>query len=270
MRGQSEFLPYLTARYGEYLSTDQPMAVNIISALSAQQLEAAYGGTPPVPVIPAALAPTLPPRDESVLAEINRTGVLKVGLRKDAAPFGFINQAGAWDGYCGNLALSLADYLTAQLNRDVPIQVVELTSTLDNRYDLVKDGFVHLECGPNTLRTDVAGVVFSRSIFVSSAQFLTVANPANPVNPNLPLAGLRLGVLSNTTTETFVQTTYPQAERVTFSGPEGRQNAIQSVQAGTIDAFVGDGILTYATLILGNCSGGDERVGVSIAALQVS
>ena len=250
LRGQSEFLPYLTARYGEYLSTDQPMAVNIISALSAQQLEAAYGGTPPVRVIPAALAPTLPPRDESVLAEINRTGVLKVGLRKDAAPFGFINQAGAWDGYCGNLALSLADYLTAQLNRDVPIQVVELTSTLDNRYDLVKDGFVHLECGPNTLRTDVAGVVFSRSIFVSSAQFLTVANPANPVNPNLPLAGLRLGVLSNTTTETFVQTTYPQAERVTFSGPEGRQNAIQSVQAGTIDAFVGDGILTYATLIL--------------------
>ena len=250
LRDQSEFLPYLTARYGEFLSTDQPMAVNIISALSANQLEAAYGAAPPTPVIPAALAPTPPPRDESVLAEIERTGVLKVGLRKDAAPFGFIDQTGAWDGYCGDLALSLGDYLTEQLNRDVPIQVVELTSTLDNRYDLVKDGFVHLECGPNTLRTDLPGVVFSSPIFVSSARFLTLANPANPVNPNLPLAGLRLGVLGNTTTETFVQTTYPQAERVMFSGPEGRQNAIQAVQSGTIDAFVGDGILTYATLIL--------------------
>ncbi|MEB3290397.1 MAG: alpha/beta hydrolase [Leptolyngbya sp.] len=250
LRDQSEFLPYLTARYGEFLSTDQPMGLYLISELSAQQLEAAYGGPPPIPVIPAALAPTPPPRDESILAEIERTGVLTVGLRKDAAPFGFIDQTGAWDGYCGNLALSLGDYLTDHLNREVPIQVVEITSTLDNRYDLVKEGFVHLECGPNTLRTDVPGVVFSSPIFVSSAQFLTLANPANPVNPNLPLAGLRLGVLSNTTTETFVQSTYPQAERVLFPGPEGRQNAIQAVEAGTIDAFVGDGILTYATLLL--------------------
>lgn len=250
LRGQREFLPYLTARYGDFLSTDQPMALHLISELSATQLETAYGGTPPIPVIPAALAPTMPPRDEGVLAEIERTGVLKVGLRKDAAPFGFIDRNGAWDGYCGDLALSLGDYLAEQLNRAVPVQVVELTSTLDNRYDLVREGIVHLECGPNTLRTDVPGVVFSSPIFVSSAQFLTLANPATPINPNLPLAGLRLGVLSNTTTETFVQTTYPQAERVTFSGPEGRQNAIQAVQSGTIDTFVGDGILTYATLIL--------------------
>lgn len=250
LRGQSEFLPYLTARYGEFLSRDQPMAVNIISQLSANQIEVAYGAEPPIPVIPPTLAPTPPPRDETILAEIERTGVLKVGLRKDAAPFGFVNQAGAWDGYCGDLALSLADYLAAALNREVPIQVVELTSTLDNRYNLVREGSVHLECGPNTIRADVLGVVFSNPIFVSSAQFLTLANPANPVNPNLPLVGLRLGVLGNTTTETFVQTTYPQAERVTFSGPEGRQNAIQAVQSGTIDAFVGDGVLTYATLTL--------------------
>lgn len=250
LREQSEFLPYLTARYGEFLSTDQPMALHIISQLSANQLEVAYGAEPPIPVIPAALAPTPPPRDENILAEIERTGVLKVGLRKDAAPFGFITPAGAWDGYCGDLALSLADYLAAELNREVPVQVVELTSTLDNRYDLVKNGSVHLECGPNTIRTDLAGITFSRPIFVSTAQFLTLANSANPVNPNLPLAGLRLGVLSNTTTETVVQTSYPQAERVMFSGPEGRQNAIQAVQAGTIDAFVGDGILTYATLAL--------------------
>lgn len=250
LRGQNEFLPYLTARYGEFLSTDQPMALYLISELTANQLESAYGGPPPIPVIPAALAPTPPPRNESILAEIERTGILRVGLRKDAAPFGFIDRNGAWDGYCGDLALSLGDYLGEQLNRDVPVQVVELASTLDNRYDLVREGSVHLECGPNTLRTDVPGVVFSRPMFVSSAQFLTLANPANPVNPNLPLAGLRLGVLSDTTTETFVQTTYPQAARVTFSGPEGRQNAIQAVESGRIDAFVGDGILTYATLRL--------------------
>ncbi|WOD39794.1 hypothetical protein [Nodosilinea sp. E11] len=31
--------------------------------------------------------------------------------------------------------------------------MVELTSTLDNRYGLVKDG-THRKCGPNTIRSD--------------------------------------------------------------------------------------------------------------------
>jgi predicted dienelactone hydrolase/ABC-type amino acid transport substrate-binding protein len=250
LRGQEEFLPYLTARYGQVVSEGQPMAMDIITSLSATQLETAYGGPPPIPVMPTAIAPPPAPREETILAEIARTGVLKVGLRKDAAPFGFINQEDAWDGYCGDLALSLGRYLTDHLNLGTPVQVVELTSTLDNRFDLVREGSAHLECGPNTIRSDVAGVTFSNSIFIGSARFLTLAGQEERVNPNLPLEGVRLGVLSNTTTEQFVQTTYPDAERVTFSGPEGRKTAIQAVQQGTIDAFVGDGILTYADLLL--------------------
>jgi predicted dienelactone hydrolase len=250
LRDQAEFLPYLTARYGEAISEGQPMAVDIISALSANQLEAAYGGSTPIPVVPTAVELPPDPRQESILAEIARTGVLKVGLRKDAAPFGFINRDAAWDGYCGDLALSLGSYLTEHLNLQTPIQVVELTSTLDNRYDLVRTGTVHVECGPNTIRSDVAGITFSNTISVGSAQFLMLADQAGQINPNLPLAGVRLGVLSNTTTEQFVQTAYPQAERVAFSGPEGRNLAIQAVEQGTIAAFVGDGILTYAELLL--------------------
>ncbi len=250
LRDQEEFLPYLTARYGDFISEGQPMAMDIITNLSPSRLETAYGGPPPIPVMPTAIAPPPAPRAETILAEISRTGVLKVGLRKDAAPFGFINREEAWDGYCGDLALSLGRYLTDHLNLDTPIQVVELTSTLDNRFDLVRDGSAHLECGPNTIRSDVAGITFSNSIFVSSAQFLMLAGQAERVNPNLPLEGVRLGVLSNTTTEQFVQTTYPDAEPVIFSGPEGRKTAIQAVQQGTIDAFVGDGILTYAALLL--------------------
>ena len=83
---RKSFLPYLTARYGEAISEGQPMGLDIISQLTTAQLEAAYGGSTPIPVIPAALAPPPAPREESVLAEIERTGVLKIGMRKDAAP----------------------------------------------------------------------------------------------------------------------------------------------------------------------------------------
>lgn len=250
LRDQEEFLPYLTARYGEYISEGQPMGLDMISQLTAAQLEAAYGGSTPIPVVPAAIAPPPDPREETVLAEIERTGVLKVGMRKDAAPFGFINRDNAWDGYCGDLALSLADYLSQELNLNRPIEVVELTSTLSDRYDQVRSDTIQLECGPNTIRTDVPGVTFSNPIFIGSAQFLLQAGQTDRVNPNLPLEGMRLGVLSNSTTESFVQTNYPRANIVTFSGPDGRKNAIQEVSQGSLDAFVGDGILTYAELQL--------------------
>jgi ABC-type amino acid transport substrate-binding protein len=250
LREQEEFLPYLTASYGKFISAGQPMAVDIISQLNPSQLEAAYGGSTPIPVIPAAIALPPAPRNESVLAEIERTGVLKVGLRKDAAPFGFINRNQAWDGYCGDLAISLADYLTQELNLERPIEVVELTSTLQDRYTLVRDDAIQLECGPNTIRQDVEGVAFSNPIFIGSAKFLIQTQALDRVNPNLPLTGLNLGVLSDSTTEQFVQTNYPSANIVPFSGPEGRQNAIQEVADGAIDAFVGDGILTYAQLLL--------------------
>ena len=250
LREQEEYLPYLTARYGEVASEGEPMTLDLITDLTATQLETAYGGTPPIPVIPIAIAPPVTPRPQSILAEIEDTGILRVGLRKDAAPFGFINREQAWDGYCGSLALAMADYLTEELDLATPIEVVELTSTLSDRYDLVRDGSVHLECGPNTIRQDVADITFSNPFFVSSAQFLMPAGQEAQVNPNLPLAGLRLGVLSDTTTEQFVQTTYPDAERILFSGPEGRENGIEAVAQGDIDAFVGDGILSYAAVLL--------------------
>jgi predicted dienelactone hydrolase len=250
LKDQPEFLPYLTARYGEHISEGQPMGLDLITQLTADQLEAAYGGTTPIPVIPTAIASTPAPRAESVLAEIERTGALTIGLRKDAAPFGFINRDDAWDGYCGDLALSLADFLTEELQLDRPIEVVELTSTLSDRYDQVRNGTIQLECGPNTIRTDVPGITFSNPFFISSAQFLIRAGQTDRVNPNLPLADVRLGVLSDSTTESFVQTNYPRADIVTFSGPDGRKNAIQAVSQGNLDAFVGDGILTYAELQL--------------------
>jgi ABC-type amino acid transport substrate-binding protein len=157
-----------------------------------------------------------------------------------------------WDGYCGDLAIALGDYLTETLDMPFDVQVVELASTLDNRFDLVRDDTVHLECGPNTIRADVPGIAFARQIFVTSAQFLTPQDRANTLNPNTPLTATRLGVLSNTTTETFVETTYPQAEIIRFTGAEAREEAVQAVVNRQIDAFVGDGILTYGELVRQN------------------
>ncbi|MEO0405726.1 MAG: alpha/beta fold hydrolase [Cyanobacteria bacterium P01_A01_bin.135] len=242
-------LARLTAAAGRALSADEPLRLDIIQSLTAEQLEAAYGASLPIPIDPPAIAPETPPRDESILAEIERTGVLKVAFRKDAPPFGYINQDTAWDGYCGEMAIALGNYLTNALDSPTRVELVELTSTLQNRFDLVRDGSVHLECGPNTIRTDIADITFSQSILTASTRFLISSSKADTVNPNLPLADTRLGVLQDTTAETLVRDRYPQATLIPFRGADGRQTAVQAVSSGQIDAFVGDGILSYAELI---------------------
>lgn len=251
LQERSDYLPYLSASYGFAASADQPMRLDIIQSLSPEQLTAAYGRTPPIPVIPPPVAAVPPPRDESVLAEIQRTGVLKVAFRKDAAPFGYINQADQWDGYCGDLAIALTDYLSETLNAPIGIELVELTSTLQNRFDLVRDGSVHLECGPNTIRQDVSGVSFSTPFYVTGAKLLV---PSQQATANFALPGVRLGVLQDTTTASFVRENYPRADIVLFSGVDNREQAVQAVASGEIDAFVGDRVLSEAELERQNLS----------------
>lgn len=246
LQGRSEYASYMTAAYGETLSVDQPMQVAIVRSLTPAQLETAYERTPPVAIIPPAIESTSASRDESVLAEIERTGVLKVALPKNMAPFGFINESDEWDGDCGAAAIALGQYLSTELDVARPIQVVELASTLQNRFDLVRDGTVHLDCGPNTIREDIPGIEFSESIYATGANFLVLNELAKTIRPSLPLAGLKLGVLQDSTTESFIRETYPRADIVTFFGDQNQAQAVQALATGGIDAFVGDRILSLA------------------------
>ncbi len=246
LQDQTDYLPYLTASYGFAASVGQPMRLDIIRSLTPAQLEAAYGRTPPIPIIPPPVAAVPPARDESILAEIERTGVLKVAFRKDAPPFGYIDSENAWAGYCGDVAIALGEHLATTLNHPVGIELVELTSTLQNRFDLVRDGSVHLECGPNTIRQDIPGITFSIPFYVTGAKFLVRQAQAATVNFNLP--GLRLGVLQDTTTAAFLRERYPNADIVTFSGATDREQAVQAVVSGTIEAFIGDSVLSEAEL----------------------
>ena len=249
LRDDDSFLPYLTAAYADVLSGDNPMAVDIITSLTADQVESAYDGNPPVAVIPPPLGPVAEVREESILDAIQRTGELKVAMRRDAVPFGYVDDQEGWTGYCPTLVASLRTYLAAELEQDVAIDLVELPSTLEDRFDLVRNGNVYLECGPNTIRDDVEGIVFSDIIFATGSHLLTTATNAPNVNPNRRLNGLDIGVLANSTNEAYLVEQHPEANIVQFAGPTGRVDAIEAVNQGTVDAFLGDDILTISELL---------------------
>jgi len=249
LRGDEAFLPQLTAANARAMSQDQPMTVDIITALSPEQIEAAYPGNAPVAIVPPPLENVPAPREQSILAAIQETGELRVAMRRDAAPFGYLEDQAGWTGYCPSLTQGLRDFLSAELNTPITIELVELPSTLEDRYDLVRDGNVYLECGPNTIRQDETGITFSEVIFATGTHLLTTALNAPNINPNVPLAGLNIGVLGNTTNELLLADQFPEANAVVFDGPTGRIDAIRSVYDGSIDAFLGDDVLSIAAVL---------------------
>ncbi|MGK7913923.1 MAG: alpha/beta hydrolase [Synechococcus sp.] len=235
---------YLTPRASS-IEVSVPLNTYLINRLTADELVDSFGQSPPIEVIPAPLQEQaiVSPNTGSILEEIARTGVLKVGIRRDASPFGYIDSNHNWSGFCRDLSLVFARDLDRQIDSDGELDVVFLESTLDNRFQLVNERSVHFECGPNTIQDNLDGVTFSQPFFVTGAQFLLRESAVDAVNPVLDLDGVNIGVLDLTTTASFITERYPKANRQVFEGPDGRRLAVQSLQSGQIDAFATDGVL---------------------------
>ena len=244
---------YLSPTYARHIS-DEKLPLYLIESLTPEQLELAYGDTPPTPPILDTLA-TTPETEENALAQIRNTKTLKVAMRNDTAPFSYIDdRENVQTGYCGDLADSLGEYLERRLNIAAGIKVIKLSSSLENRFDLVGDNTVHLECGPNTITSDKQDTTFSNPFFISGTRFLVPKDNVDKVNRDRSLAEIRVGVLQDSTTADFLQETYPQAEAVYFQGDKGSINAIEATADGNIDAFVNDSVLLQGEIEQQNLS----------------
>lgn len=145
-----EYQSYLTADYAKSIS-QKDINIYLTQSLQPEQLAAVYGKTPPIPLVPKPIASTKPAKEESVLAEIERTGILKVALRSDAAPISALNANYNWTGYCARTINALEHYLEIKLDRPHGIQVIKLPSDTENSNRLIKEGYVHLECGSSAI-----------------------------------------------------------------------------------------------------------------------
>ncbi|MEL7408862.1 MAG: alpha/beta fold hydrolase [Cyanobacteria bacterium J06558_2] len=243
LRDNDDYQPYLTAAYARNIS-DEALPLHLIQSLTAEQLELAYGATAPETPIPEPLVVISPNKSEAVIAQIRQTKTLKVAMRSDAAPFGFIDDTNnLWTGYCNDFADSLGKYIAEELDIDGTIEVAKIPSNLDNRWQLVQDNIVHLECGSNTIQSNREDISFSKPILIGGTRFLIAQDEASSIDINSTLTNIKIGVLQNSTTEDFINSTYPKADKVYFQGDRGRREGIQALKEGRINTFVSDSIL---------------------------
>ena len=174
----------------------------------------------------------------TVEEDIKKTGVLKVGIREDSPLFGFGSEK---VGYCADFANSLAENLSQTLDKTIKVDLVK--STTQKRWDLVKDGKVHLECGPNTItpeREKEYGIKFSRPFFVTATQVFTSLDSTEAT-----LQTGTIGIIPGTTNEEEFRLVYPN-ERIDDSF-KTRTEGINAVQDQKIQGFASDGILLAGT-----------------------
>lgn len=195
----------------------------------------------------------------SVLKDIQETSLLKVAIREDAVPFGYRDFNGELSGFCLSLVQIIREEIVKTLASEMsnssqqPIISIRLyKSNLSNRYDLVEDRSVHLECGPNTIRTfnRERNIEFSKPFFITGTQLLVKTENLSKVNLNGSLDNVTIGALRSTTNRRLIRDRYPQATLETFQGVTGRLRGLQALQQGRIDAFASDGILLIGEAVL--------------------
>jgi polar amino acid transport system substrate-binding protein len=185
-----------------------------------------------------------PVKGEERLAKIQRTGVLNVAIREDAPPFGYLDTNKNLQGYCLDFFDLLESQLVDELERK-SLSVKLLKSTASNRFTLVAENLVDLECGPNTIRTEAPeNTDFSTEFFLTGTQFLIKQH--NPIDLDSNLDGATLGVIANTTTAKYIAQRYPTAILKQYRGVAARIRGVQAVSQGKIDGMISDGILLRA------------------------
>jgi polar amino acid transport system substrate-binding protein len=172
-----------------------------------------------------------------VLERIRETGTITAGTRKDAVPFGFIDQNGKWVGYSLDILELIRKQTEKQLGKPIQLKLVEATP--ENRFEKIKNGSIDIECASTTFTWErTKQVDFSVSYFADGTKILT--NKDSGLNSLESLSGRKIGVIMHTTNEKAIKLQQPAAQLVPI---QNQADGLAKLEKGEIEAFAGDGIV---------------------------
>jgi glutamate/aspartate transport system substrate-binding protein len=181
------------------------------------------------------------------LDKIKETGAIQLGHRETSRPFAFLGSDGRPAGYSVDLCLQVAAAVKQSLKlADLKVSWVPVTPA-DRVAKLVR-GSIDLECGSTTITFGrMEQVAFSHMIFVDGGSLL--ATTASGIGGVKDLAGKRVGMIPNTTTDKALATALAaasiKAQVVTVSD---HREGLQGLEDGKLDAYASDHLLLAGLL----------------------
>lgn len=181
------------------------------------------------------------------LKKIKENGAVTLGHRSDALPFSYQDDKGNVHGYSIDLCNRVADAVKTHLKLpQMKVDLVEVTAA--NRFRLVKNGTVDLECGTttNTLGREQE-VAFSVTTFVVATRF--VSKKRMGIQEFEDLKGLTVASLSGTTNiKRVVDLNSEKGLEMVILPAPNPADAMRLLESNQISAFFWDDILLAGTI----------------------
>ena len=191
---------------------------------------------------PALALAQAPAKLEGRLQKIQATKTISVAYRTDALPFSFEDSEKKPTGYMVELCRSVIGAIERQIGV-VPLQVKWVPVTVQTRFTAVSNGQADMECGATTVTLGRRKEVdFSSLTFIDGTGLLV--RSSTPGTSLMDLAGKKIGVIGGTSNErALAEAVKTKMVNVQTVPMKTRDEGLEQLEAGTIDAFASDRIL---------------------------
>lgn len=177
------------------------------------------------------------------LAKLASTKTITLGVRRDAAPFSYLDAAGKPGGFSWALCQAIVQQLSSELK--TPLQVKFEPVTLVESFERLGDGRIDLHCGSTANTAERAErMAFSNTFFVSR---VVAAHRAQEAKFASAREYGRTGVLQGSTAQKLMQT-YASKKASTLAlgvltPVPSYAEGVRLLKAGQIDTLVADELL---------------------------
>jgi len=186
----------------------------------------------------------------STLAQIEKTGKIRIGYRESEPPMSFLDKNGKAAGYSVDLCVRIVTGVKAKLKKpDVVIEYVAVDSA--DRFSALSDNKIDILCGSTTKTLSRGELVdFTQLTFVTGASLLSLAS--SPVDNISELQGKKVAVVKDTTTIVVLKNALKEALTETKIVPvSSATEGMKALREGKVDAFSSDQVVLIG-LVLGN------------------
>ncbi len=178
-----------------------------------------------------------------MLAKLASTKTITLGVRRDAAPFSYLDAAGKPGGFSWALCQAIVQQLSSDLK--TPLQVKFEPVTLVESFERLGDGRIDLHCGSTANTAERAErVAFSNTFFVSR---VVAAHRAQDAKFASAREYGRTGVLQGSTAQKLMQTYASKKASTLALGAltpvPSYAEGVRLLKAGQIDTLVADELL---------------------------
>jgi len=180
------------------------------------------------------------------LKKIRDTGVVRIGFRENSPPFAFRAPDGKPVGYALDICEIVVDEIIAELGRDIRTEMRPVTP--ENRFELVKNGDVDLECGSSTNNAERRKVVaFSPTMFITGTKLLV--KRGSGIRSLKDLRGKTVVLTRGTVhAETIPRIAERQKLAINFVTAGDHNGSFELLASGKADAFANDEVQLYGML----------------------